>query len=73
MKVNNVCSTNFGAGIRINSAENKSCQFLYNKVNSLTYEFKIPATFHTHEIELPTVSKAVLEKLKSFGIKFSNK
>ena len=73
MKVNNISSTNFGAGIMIKATENRKCKFLYNHVNDLTNEFHIPANFRTHEIELPSVSKAIILKLKDLGIKFSNK
>ena len=73
MKVNNISSTNFRAAVRITSAENKSHQFLYNEINGLTREFKIPASFHTQEIELPSVSKQIIDRLKELGIKFSNK
>ena len=73
MKVNNISSTNFQAGVRISAKENENCKYLYNHVNNLTKEFHIPATFHTKEIELPSVSKMILERLKDLGIKFSSK
>ena len=73
MKVNNVTSTNFGAGVRIRCTENKNHQYLYNEINDITKEFKIPATFRTQEIELPSITKDILKKLKDLGINFSNK
>ena len=73
MKVNSISSTNFQTGIRISAKENENCKYLYNHVNNLTKEFHIPATFHTKEIELPSVSKAILSRLQELGIKFSNK
>ena len=73
MKVNSIEPTTFRAGIRIRGAENKGHQYLYNEINDITKEFKIPATFKTREIELPSVSKGVLAKLQELGIKFNNK
>ncbi len=73
MKVNSILSTNFGAGITINAAKNENCKYLYNQVQDITNEFHIPANFHTKEIELPNVSKAILTRLQELGIKFSNK
>jgi hypothetical protein len=73
MKVHTITSTNFGTGVRIKGADNKSRLYLYNEVNDITKEFKIPATFHTGEIELPSVTKDVIKKLNDLGIKFSNK
>ncbi len=73
MKVNNISSTNFGAGVFIKGSENQHCKFLYNDIEAVRKEFKIPALFHTHDVELPSISKAVLQKLKELGIKFSNK
>lgn len=73
MKINNIGPTNFNGGIRINSMENKENQYLYNHILKITRDFKIPATFHTQEIELPTVTKDILKKLKELGIRFNNK
>lgn len=73
MKVNSISSTNFGAGINIKSAENQHRRFLYNDIEAIRKEFKIPANFRTHEVELPSVSKEILKKLKDLEIKFSNK
>ena len=73
MQVNNISSTNFQAGVRIKSIENRHKNFLYNEVNDITKEYKIPANFRTHDIELPSVSKAILAKLNALGIKFSEK
>ena len=72
MKVNNISSTNFGAGVRIASIDNKHRPFLYNDVEAIRKEFKIPANFHTNEIELPSISKAILKRLQDLGIKFNN-
>lgn len=73
MKINSITPTNFRAGVKIIGAENKTHQYLYNEVNKITKDFKIPATFRTHEIELPTVTKAIVAKLNELGIKFSEK
>lgn len=73
MRINKIESTNFGAGVRIRGIENKEHQFLYNEINNITKEFKIPATFRTQEIELPSINENVLSKLKELGIKFSKK
>ena len=72
MKVSNISSTNFGTGVVINGSENKHRQFLYNEVDAIRKEFKIPATYHTHKIELPSVSKEILKRLSDLKIKFSN-
>lgn len=72
MKVNNISSTNFGAGITINAAKNENCLYLYNQVRNLTNEFQIPANFRTKEIELPSASRTVRLRLKKLGIKFSS-
>ena len=34
---------------------------------------KIPATFHTNMIELPSISEQIIKKLNELGIKFNNK
>lgn len=76
MKVNSISSTNginFQAGVRIRGKENSGRKYLYNEVNQLVRDFKIPANFKTSEIELPSVSKTVIAKLNELGIKFSNK
>lgn len=73
MKVNNISSTNgtnFKAGIRIRGKENQEHKYLYNEVNQLTKEFRIPANFKTHEIELPSVNLAVMNALDKLKIKF---
>jgi len=72
MKVNRILSTNFGAGVSIHCVDNPNHKYLYNEVNDITREFKIPANFHTYKIELPTVSKAIIDKLNELGIKFKN-
>ena len=73
MIVNNISSTNFGSGVFIKSSENQHRKFLYNDIEAIRKEFKIPASFHTHDVELPSISKAVIQKLNELGIKFSNK
>ena len=73
MKIYSITPTNFQAGVRIFGAENKSHQFLYNEVNNITKEFKIPATFHTNMIELPSISEKIIKKLNELGIKFNSK
>ena len=73
MRINNIEPTSFRASVRINCFENKGRIYLYNEVNNLTNEFRIPATFTTTEIELPAVSEKVINKLKELGIKFNSK
>ena len=72
MKVNNVSSTNFNAGVKIRGNDNLGHKYLYNEINRLTNEYKIPATFRTEEIELPTVNIDILKRLNSLKIKFLN-
>jgi hypothetical protein len=73
MRVNSIVPTNFQAGVKIRCVENKEHKYLYNEVNNITREFKIPATFKTHEIELPSVSEKIIAKLNELGIKFNQK
>lgn len=70
MKVSYVSSTNFGANIRIKSADNNKHKFLYNEMIDFTRYHGIPANFRTHEIELPSVSVEILQKLNKLKIKF---
>lgn len=72
MKVNRISSVGFGAGVNIISAENQHRQYLYNDIEAIRKEFKIPVLFHTHKIELPSVSQAIIAKLNELGIKFRN-
>lgn len=72
MKVNSISSTGFGAGVNIISSENQHRKFLYNDLEAIRKEFKIPALFHTHKVELPSVSKAILTRLNELGIKFKS-
>jgi len=73
MKIYNIEPTNFRAAVNISSIENKGRIYLYNEVNNITKEFKIPATFRTNNIELPSVTDNVINKLKELGIKFNIK
>ncbi len=73
MRIDAIRPTNFKGGVNINAAQNKECKYLYNKLLALTNEYKIPANFRTYEVELPTVTKVIIEKLNELGIKFSNK
>lgn len=72
MKVYGITSTNFNGGIEILAAENKGNEYLYNHIQKMTNEYKIPATFHNNKIELPSISKIIVEKLNELGIKFRN-
>ena len=72
MKVYGITSTNFNGGIKILAAENKGNEYLYNHIQKMTNEYKIPATFHNNKIELPSISKIIVEKLNELGIKFRN-
>ena len=73
MKIDNMQPAVFGAKARIRSMDNKKHPYLYNEIILLTKEYKIPANFRTHEIELPSVSNSVLRKLNELKIKFSSK
>lgn len=73
MKIHSITSTNFNGGVQIIVAENKENKYLYNHILNMTKEFKIPATFHTDMIELPSISKSIIAKLNELKIKFSNK
>lgn len=70
MKVNNIASTNFGVNVRIKSADNKKHQFLYNEIEQLRKDYRIPVNFKTHEIELPSVSVNILKVLNELKIRF---
>ncbi len=69
MKINNISSVNFN-GIHINASENKSNKYLYNQIQEITNVYKVPATFRTYSIELPTVTNEIIKKLTELGIKF---
>lgn len=71
MQINKISQTNFNAGVKIKANENTAKKYLYNEVNDITKKYKIPATFMTHEIDLPTVSKLVLARLQELGIKYT--
>lgn len=58
-------------GVNINAKQNAEVKFLYNKVLDVVRENKIPATFATDYIDLPTTNKTILDKLTEFGIKFT--
>ena len=73
MRVNNIGPTNFGAGVRIIDAENRDCEFLYNKLEDIRVKYKIPANFKTHEVELPSVTRSICASLKKMGIKYCSK
>lgn len=73
MKVNNISPTEFGAMARIKQSRNKSHRYLYNEIIDLTNEYKIPATFKTGEIILPSVSVSIFRELNKLKIRFSNK
>ena len=68
MKIHSITSTNFYGGINIKAAENAGNAYWYYHVMKITRDFKLPASFYTDNIELPSVSKAVIAKLKELGI-----
>ena len=70
MRIDSISPASFGAAVKIRGAENKGHVYLYNEVNSLMREFRIPAVFKTQEIELPSVSDNIIAKLNKLGIKF---
>ena len=70
MRINNIEPTNFGAKARIRGIDNQKHPFLYNEIIALTKEYKIPATFKTHEIELPSVTNDIFKRLNELKIKF---
>ena len=70
MRIDSISPAGFGAAVRIRGAENQGRVYLYNEVNNLMREFKIPAVFKTQEIELPSVSENIIAKLNKLGIKF---
>ena len=70
MKINSVQPAMFGAKANIKCIDNKKHPYLYNEINSIVKEFKIPATFRAEEIELPSASPLVLKRLIELDIKF---
>ena len=72
MRINNIESTHFGAKARIRGIDNKKHPYLYNEIIALTKEYKIPANFKTHEIELPSVTNDIFKKLNELNIKFKS-
>ena len=73
MKIMGVEPISFNAGVRIMDSENTGHKYLYNEVLNMTREMKIPATFYSTKIELPSITKSVLARLNELGIKFNNK
>lgn len=65
MKVSRVSFT----GIKVYPSENKDVKYLYNKLLDTVQTEKIPATFKTDVVELPSSNKLV-EILKKLNIKF---
>jgi len=73
MKIQSITPTSFNGGLNIMAAENKGNELWSYHVLKIARDFKLPANFHTNNIELPSVSKAIIEKLNELGIKFNNK
>ena len=70
MRIDSISPASFKAAVKIRGAENQGRVYLYNEVNSLMREFRIPAVFKTEEIDLPSVSNQIISKLNKLGIKF---
>ena len=58
-------------GIIVKRTDNMQCDLMYNIVLDLTRSLKLPAIFRTHEIQLSTTTKELLEKLNKANIKYS--
>lgn len=65
MKVNRITFT----GIKVYPQENKDVKFLYNKLLDTVQKEKLPATFKTDVVELPTNDR-LIEILNKLKIKF---
>lgn len=50
--------------------ENIGHKYLYNEVLEIVQEERIPAIFANVEINLPSTTKAALERLKALNIKY---
>ena len=70
MRIDSISPASFKAAVKIRGAENVGRVYLYNEVDSLMREFRIPAVFKPKEIELPSVSNEFISKLNKLGIKF---
>ena len=72
MKIDRLQQVSFGSkNIIIKASENKTNPYLYNNVQTITRELKIPANFRTHEINLPTIAENVQKMLKEFKIRYN--
>lgn len=60
-------------GIYISSDSNKHIKYLYNDVLDIVKQNKIPAMFGTKGIDLPSVTKNIIDKIKELGIIFIDK
>lgn len=56
-------------GIKVYPQQNKDVKFLYNKLLDTVQQQKLPATFKTDVVELPSNNK-LKDILAKFGIKF---
>ena len=54
----------------IKTKANKNHVYLYNEMSDFITKNKIGAVFKNNEIELPSISLQLLEKLRKLGIKF---
>jgi len=52
------------------SPKNIGRELIYNEVLDITRKLRVPATFHTNLIEMPTPTTAVISKLDELGISF---
>ena len=68
MKINTISPINFQAGVNIACRDNIGHKYLYNEIQGLTNQFKIPATFKSQNIELPSVTNVILAKLNELGM-----
>lgn len=60
-------------GVYIPSDSNKHIKYLYNNVLDIVKQNKIPAMFGTKGIDLPSVTKNIIDKIKELGIIFIDK
>ena len=53
-----------------NLKDNKNIKYLYNDVLDVVNDCRIPAVFGNDRIDLPSPTKAALDKLNSLGIAY---
>ncbi len=68
MRIDSINQTNFAAKATILNNKNAHVPFLYNQLLGISRENKLATNFLTHKIEFPSISSALIKKIKDLGI-----